>query len=233
MPGATPPSARPRRGPHPRPQGHRPAQPAVSLLLGQRRLARNHPGRHRPGHQGPPDRLPRPPDPGPRRDRHLPLPGPARRRPHHTRRPPTATAYRRHLALGIGDRHRLATPAHRLRIAPRPIRPIDHERPHRPWKARPARRHGTDQPRHHTETTTQHRNSVSARAHTNHHEKSRLTARGSAEVGVVAVLQVVLDPQPHRRMHVQAGDVVGTGPGDVGAFVVDGQSSAEHLGGEG
>lgn len=58
-------------------------------------------------------------------------------------------------------------------------------------------------------------------------------ARGSAEVGVVAVLQVVLDSQTHRRMHVQAGDVVGTGPGDVGAFVVDGQSSAEHLGGEG
>jgi hypothetical protein len=46
------------------------------------------------------------------------------------------------------------------------------------------------------------------------------------------VLQVVVDPQPHRRVHVQGGDVVGVSPGEVGAFVVDGQLTAEQGGSE-
>ncbi|GLP82447.1 hypothetical protein TUM20984_38670 [Mycobacterium antarcticum] len=85
-PGTAAPPARPRRGPHPRTQGHRTAQPAVPLLLGQRRLAGNHPGRSRPGHLDPTHRIQNPPRPGPRRDHHVPLPGPACGRPHHPRR---------------------------------------------------------------------------------------------------------------------------------------------------
>ena len=38
---------------HPRTEGHRPAQPALSQLLGQRRLAGNRAGRRRPGHLDP------------------------------------------------------------------------------------------------------------------------------------------------------------------------------------
>ncbi len=47
------------------------------------------------------------------------------------------------------------------------------------WKTRPARRHGTDQPRHHTKTTTQQHNSTSDRAHTNYRAKSRLVTHPS------------------------------------------------------
>lgn len=54
----------------------------------------------------------------------------------------------------------------------------------------------------------------------------------SAQIGAVAVLQVVVDAQSHRGVHIQRGDVVGVAPGDVGAFVVDGQGAAEHGGGE-
>lgn len=133
----------PRRGPHPRTQEHRPAQPAVPVLLGQRRLAGDRAGRRRPGHLVPPARIPKRSRPGPRRDHHVPLPRAARGRPHHPRCAPTAPAHRRHLALGHLDRHRLAEDPHRLRITENlPDRP-DHERLTGPGKARPTRRHGT------------------------------------------------------------------------------------------
>ena len=108
-PGTAPPPTRPRRGPHPRGQGHRPAQPALSPGRGECRLAGNHPGRNRSGGLVETDRLHRAAGSGHLRDRHLPLPGPACRRPHHPRRPPNPLTHRRHLALGHRDIRRMAT----------------------------------------------------------------------------------------------------------------------------
>ena len=51
---------------------------------------------------------------------HLPLPGPARRRPHHPRRPTTAAAHRRHLAVGHRHLRRMATTTGRLHLTPSP-----------------------------------------------------------------------------------------------------------------
>ena len=50
-----PPPARPRRGPHPRRQGHRRPQPAVRPVAAQRGLARAGPARSGPGHLDPND----------------------------------------------------------------------------------------------------------------------------------------------------------------------------------
>ena len=58
--GTAAPPTRPGRGPHPRGQGHRPAQPALSPGRGERRLAGNHPGRNRSGGLDQTDRLHRP-----------------------------------------------------------------------------------------------------------------------------------------------------------------------------
>ena len=55
--GTAPPPTRPRGGPHPPGQGHRPAQPALSPRRGERGLAGNHPGRNRSGGLGETDRL--------------------------------------------------------------------------------------------------------------------------------------------------------------------------------
>src|SRR5208283_5352811 len=70
------------------------------------------------------------------RDRHLPLPGAARRRPHHPRRPTTPPAHRRHLALGPSNRHRLDPHPRRVHLTPNPPDPT-RRKTHRPWKARP------------------------------------------------------------------------------------------------
>ena len=96
--------------------------------------------------------------------------------------------------MGVADRDRLATPAHRLRMITPITRPSDHERATGTRKARPTRRHGTGQPRRHTKITTQQHNSASDRARTNSHAKSRLVARGSTmpdgdHVGVCCVAQ--------------------------------------------
>jgi hypothetical protein len=120
-PGATAPPARPRRRPHPRTQSHRPAQSAVSFLRRQRRLAGHRPGRRRSGHLDPAPRIQRPSRTRPRRDRHIPLPGTTRRRPHHPRRPPNPVTHRRHLALGRDHRDRLADHPHRLRLIHDPL----------------------------------------------------------------------------------------------------------------
>lgn len=60
----------------------------------------------------------------------------------------------------------------------------------------PARRHGTDQPRHHTKPTTQQHNSTSNRAHTNYHEKSGLEAHVVAYPDVIAVAATLLTARP-------------------------------------
>ena len=65
-----------------------------------RGMAGNHPGGNRFSVLGQTDRVRRRPRPGHLRDRHLPLPGPARRRPHHPRRPTNPITDRRHLAPG-------------------------------------------------------------------------------------------------------------------------------------
>jgi Phosphate acetyl/butaryl transferase len=65
-----------------------------------RGMAGNHPCGNRFKVLGPTDRVRRRPRPGHLRDRHLPLPGPARRRPHHPRRPTNPVTDRRHLAPG-------------------------------------------------------------------------------------------------------------------------------------
>src|SRR5208283_3731800 len=70
------------------------------------------------------------------RDRHLPLPGAARRRPHHPRRPTTPPAHRRHLSLGPSNRHRLDPHPRRVHLTPNPPDPT-RRKTHRPWKARP------------------------------------------------------------------------------------------------
>lgn len=54
----------------------------------------------------------------------------------------------------------------------------------------PARRHGTDQPRHHTKPTTQQHNSTSNRAHTNYHEKSGLELVDDTEEPGVALAEI-------------------------------------------
>jgi hypothetical protein len=75
----------------------------------------------------------------------VPLPCPARRRPHHPQRPTTAPTYRRHLPLGAGDYRRLALDPHRLPLTPRSLTPLRRdERPTGPRK--PAHRSDT----HHT-----------------------------------------------------------------------------------
>ena len=140
-PGTAPPPTRPRRGPHPRGQGHRAGQPALSPRPGQHRLAGNHPGRNRSGRMGTADRLHRPSRARPLRDRHLPLPGPARRRPHHQKCPPNPATHRRHLALGHRHLPRMATtfgkhsPNQPDTIRPTPENPPALESPH-------AQRHG-------------------------------------------------------------------------------------------
>src|SRR5208337_1748817 len=71
------------------------------------------------------------------RDRHLPLPGAARRRPHHPRRPTTPPAHRRHLALGPSNRHRLDPHPRRVHLTPNPPDPT-RRKTHRPQLAPPA-----------------------------------------------------------------------------------------------
>lgn len=64
----------------------------------------------------------------------LPLPGAARRRPHHPISAPIAAAHRCHLALGQRHRDLSATLPRRLPLTATtpPRRP---ERPHRPWES--------------------------------------------------------------------------------------------------
>ncbi len=69
----------------------------------------------------------------------VPLPGPARRRPHHPRRPTNPAAHRRHLALGTRHRHRLEPHPRRVHLTPRSLSPRD-ERPTGLGKARPPAR---------------------------------------------------------------------------------------------
>ncbi|VBA60736.1 hypothetical protein LAUMK191_05659 [Mycobacterium attenuatum] len=65
------------------------------------------------------------------RDHHVPLPGAARRGPHHPRCPPTTATHRRHLAVGHHHRDRLAPPTQRL--------PLTHKTPsRRPERPKPA-----------------------------------------------------------------------------------------------
>ena len=52
----------------------------------------------------------------PLRDRHLPLPGPARRRPDHPLRPPHLPPHRPHLAVGHPHRRRLPPPPRRIHL---------------------------------------------------------------------------------------------------------------------
>ena len=76
------------------------------------------------------------------RDRHLPIPGPARRRPHHPRRPTNPDADRRHLAMGHRHLRRMATTTGRLHLTrPDSTVHLDPRNPHRPWKRPPAERH--------------------------------------------------------------------------------------------
>src|SRR6185295_19076251 len=104
-----------------------------------------HPGGNRFGGLGPTHRIHRARRAGPLRDQHVPLPGPARRRPHHPRRPPTTTTHRHHLAVGRGDRDRLAKHPHRLRLNRHLTAPTT-TKGARPWK--PAQPGDTGRPNH-------------------------------------------------------------------------------------
>ena len=88
----------------------------------------------RPDHLDPADRLPRHPGTGPLRDPRVPLPGPARRRPDHPRRPTHPPTHRPALALGSPDRRRVPPNTRRVRLthratAPDPRTPQDPTRP--------------------------------------------------------------------------------------------------------
>jgi integrase/recombinase XerD len=110
----------PRRGPHPRPEGHRHAQPALPRLRAQPDLARDRRPRRRPARLDP--------DPGLGRTRTGPPLGtrttaathPHRRRTHHPQRTPTTTPAPSRLALEPPHRHRLRRAAHHLNQHPHP-----------------------------------------------------------------------------------------------------------------
>ena len=118
--GAAAPPARPRRGPDSPGEGHRAAELAVPALA-------------TPTRRGWKSLLAATdlvawskligfiehPDLATLRDRHVPLPGAARRRPDHPRRPPSPTAPRPHLAVGQPDRPPGNDPR-RLRLTTRP-----------------------------------------------------------------------------------------------------------------
>ena len=93
------------------------------------RLARSRPHRSRPGLLDQEGLLRRHPRPGPLRDRHVPLPRPARRRPDHPRRPTGPAAHRQNLALGHPHRRRLPPTPRRVHLTTRdPLaRPEDAE----------------------------------------------------------------------------------------------------------
>ena len=122
--GTAPPPTRPRRGPHPR----RPRPPGCATC------PVTAPTRTPPGWRS---SWPQPiwwpgrkligftdhPDLATLRDRHLPLPGPARRRPHHPRRPPNPATHRRHLAVGHRHIPSMATTSGSLHLTPDTIGP--------------------------------------------------------------------------------------------------------------
>ena len=131
-----PPPARPGGGPDPPGQGHRAAQPALPPRRRERRMAGNHHGRNRSGGLDQTASASPTNPTWPRlRDRHLPIPGPTRRRPHHPRRPTDPTTDRRHLAMG-GRNHPMLAPTPRpLPVTTRStIQPT--RKTLRPWKAR-------------------------------------------------------------------------------------------------
>ncbi len=98
---------RPLRRPHPLPQRHRPAQPAVPPLPDQPDLARgDRPGR-RPHRLDPNPGLRRPSTRTPVGTQTLPLPPTGRGRPTHPHRPQTQTPTTPRLALDPPDPHRL------------------------------------------------------------------------------------------------------------------------------
>ena len=82
----------------------------------EQRLARSRPHRRRPDLLDQDDLLRRHPHLGPLRDRHVPLPRAARRRPDHRRRPTTAAAHRQDLALGHPHRRRVPPTPRRLHL---------------------------------------------------------------------------------------------------------------------
>jgi hypothetical protein len=121
----------------------RPGRPVVAVARHQRSRGATHAPR-RPPHLPPvcraarsqTDRLPRPHRSGHLRDRHLPLPRPARRGRHHPRRPKGPLAHRRDLAVGHRDLPSMAMTSGRLPLTTRPTRPY-RPKETRPWKARP------------------------------------------------------------------------------------------------
>jgi len=89
--GSAAPATRPGGGQDPPGQGHRAAKFPVLPRSSERRLVGDHHDRNRSHRLDETARLRRPPRVGAVRDRHLPLPGTARRRPDHPRSPPDQT----------------------------------------------------------------------------------------------------------------------------------------------
>src|SRR4051794_12582625 len=114
--GTTAPSARPRRGPHPRGEGDRAPELPMPSLEREQRLARSCPDRGRPDVLDQTDRVRRRPRTRPLRDRHIPLPRPARRSPTYTRRTPGPPQDRQDLALGGPDRRGLPPTTSRVHL---------------------------------------------------------------------------------------------------------------------
>lgn len=156
----TPPPTRPGGGPHPRGQGHRTAQPALSPLRGQRGMAGNHLSGNRSGRIDQTDRIRRQPRSGHLRDPHVSLPGPARRRPHHPRRPPNPATHRRHLAMGHRHRPRPAPTTSRLYLKHPDSSVHPTRRPTGPGK--PAHRATPADPSHPSATISTHTGSTPA-----------------------------------------------------------------------
>jgi hypothetical protein len=99
-------------------------------------MARNHPGRKR-SDLDPAHRIHQPPQTGPNRDHHIPLPSPARRSPHHPRRPPNTPTHRPPPGDGPPTSRPPGTPSAQHSDDHPITQPTKHERTTGPRKARP------------------------------------------------------------------------------------------------
>ena len=114
-------------------------------------MARGRPVRRRPGGLDQDDLLRRRPSPGPLRNRNLPLPRAARRRPTHPRRPTAPATHRQDLALGHPHRRRLPPTPRRVHLTTRdPARPT--RRPGEPPPGSASRATRTPTTSHHART---------------------------------------------------------------------------------
>jgi hypothetical protein len=136
----------------------------------QRRLARNHPRSYRSRRLVETDRLHHQSRTDHLRDRRLPLPRPARRRP---QRPPNPVTHRRHLVLGQRHQPNLATTPRRVPLTENSPS-TDPKNHHRQWKRPPTERHLPNSHAQPHKIRPHHRPTSAPTEPTKPHEKRRL-----------------------------------------------------------